>query len=270
MIPAGRFLLTGAALLALPGTILAQRAGNWRVYRMTDGMPESACVSVTLSSQNKVVARHLSAPFISELDGYSINNVPSPETGGTRAYESPGGQLWCVAREGLHEFRDGAWLLHPLPEIAAQFRRAGPPPSIPLWPIRQGLVLVLLPDRLMEFTSDASAESKLETLRTAAQSGLERFNGMAPAADGGLWLAGLQGLAKAQGPLRNLRPDSEWRDYLIPSSLSLRNLQGPHDLGDAGVSMLADSLTNEPPSLVLFDGQNWSAHPTGSDRVRQA
>src|SRR6185369_15604255 len=72
-----------------------------------------------------------------------------------------------------------------------------------------------------------------------------------------------------QGPLRNLRPGSEWRDYLIPPSLSLRNLQGPHDLGSAGVSAMADSLTNEPPSLVLFDGQNWNVHPTGSDRVRQ-
>ena len=270
MIPAGRFLLTGAALLALPGTLLAQRAGNWRVFRITDGLPESACVSVTLSSQNKVVARHLSAPFISELDGYFINSVPSPETGGPRAYESPGGQLWCVARDGLHEFRDGAWVLHALPEIASQFRGPGPAPSIPLWPIRQGLVLVLLPDRLMVFTSDSTAESKLETLHTATQSGLERFNGMAPASDGGLWLAGLRGLAKVQGPLRSLRPNSEWRDYLIPSTLSLRNLQGPHDLGDAGVSVMADSITNEPPSLVMFDGQNWSVHLSGSDRVRQA
>src|SRR5205085_7351376 len=122
MTPAGLFLLTGAALVALPGTTLAQRAGNWRVYRMTDGLPESACSSVTLGSQGKVVAKHPNAPFISELDGYSVNTLPAAETGNSRAYESPGGQLWCIVPEGLREFQDGTWVLHPLPEIAAQFQ----------------------------------------------------------------------------------------------------------------------------------------------------
>jgi signal transduction histidine kinase len=36
------------------------------------------------------------------------------------------------------------------------------------------------------------------------------------------------------------------------------------------MSALGDSLTNDQASLVVFDGQSWSAHSTGSDRVRQA
>jgi len=137
----------------------------------------------------KVVAKHPNAPFISELDGYTINSIPSTETGNSRAYESPGGQLWCVVPDGLREFRDGNWVLHPVPEIAAQFQ-APSRPSISLWPIRQGLVLVLLPDRLMEFTSEATTPPRLETLRSAVQSGLERFSGMEPAADGGACVGG--------------------------------------------------------------------------------
>jgi signal transduction histidine kinase/ligand-binding sensor domain-containing protein len=272
MRPAGLFLLAGAgaALMALAGSAEAQRAGNWRVYRNTDGLPESACSSVTLGSQGRVVARHPNAPFISELDGYTINTLAAAEAGNNRAYESPGGQLWCIVSEGLREFQDGTWVLHRVPEIAEQFRSRAQPPTIPLWPIRQGLVLVLLPERLMEFTSDGAGPDRMETLRSAAQSGLERFGGMEPAADGGLWLAGMKGLAKAPGPLRNLRSNSEWRDYLIPESLGVHNLRGPHDAGDAGVSAVADSMTNEQPSLVVFDGQSWSTHSTGSDRVRQA
>ena len=267
---AGLLLLAGAALVALPGTLPAQRAGNWRIYRTTDGLPESACSSVTLGAQGRVVVQHPNAALISELDGYSLNSVPAAEGGTGRAYESPGGQLWCVVPEGLREFQDGTWLLHRVPEIAEQFRGRTQPPVIPLWPIRQGLVLFLLPDRLMELTSDAANPARVETLRTAAQSGLERFNGMDAAADGGLWVAGTRGLAKAPGPLRNLKADTEWRDYPLPEALGVHNLRGPHDAGVAGVSALGDSSTNEQPALVAFDGQTWSTHTTGSDRVRQA
>src|ERR1035437_8814527 len=63
MTPKGLILLLGATLVALVETSWAQKPPdwpvNWRVYRMADGLPESACVSVTLAPQGKVLARHL-------------------------------------------------------------------------------------------------------------------------------------------------------------------------------------------------------------------
>ena len=98
-------LLLGAALLALPDTSWGQRPPTWpvnsRVYRTADGLPEPACISVTLAPQGNVFARHLKAASISQLDGYTISAIPAPETGKGRLYESPGGQLWTVVVEGL-------------------------------------------------------------------------------------------------------------------------------------------------------------------------
>src|SRR5258706_4996296 len=138
MAPKRWHFLLGAAFVALVQTSLAQRASNWRVYKAADGLPESACVSVTVSPNGKVLVKHLSQPAVSELDGYAINTVPSPETAQGRGYESPGGQLWTISPDGLQEFANGNWVVHPFEKIPA-----GVPPLIdptPLCPARQGLV----------------------------------------------------------------------------------------------------------------------------------
>ena len=117
MTPKGLILLLGATLVALPESSWGQKPSSWpvngRVYRMADGLAESACVSVSLAPQGKVLARHLKSASISQLDGYTVTTIPAPDAGNSRIYESPGGQLWTVVAEGLQEFRNGNWLLHP-------------------------------------------------------------------------------------------------------------------------------------------------------------
>ena len=129
----GLRLLVGAALVALAGTSWGQKPPNWpvhwRVGRMTDSLPESACVSVELAPQGKVLARHLRSGAVSEFDGYAVNALPSPGPGNGRVYQSPGGQLWAVVDTGLQEFKNGQWVLHPVPEIAAEFRARLPRPG---------------------------------------------------------------------------------------------------------------------------------------------
>src|SRR5438128_7148040 len=117
----GWFRFIGAAFLAVTPLAQAQKASSWRVYRLADGLPESACLSVTVSPQGKVVAKHLNLPSLSKLDGYGVTAFPAPQDCQGRIYESAGGQMWTVNREGLQEFRDGAWLRQPVPEIAAAF-----------------------------------------------------------------------------------------------------------------------------------------------------
>src|ERR1035438_6628727 len=119
----GWMLLLGAAFIALAEMSWGQKPSEWpvnlRVYRMADGLPESACSAVALTPQGKVLARHLKSGSVSELDGYTISVIPSPGVGIGRVYQSPGGQLWAVVAEGLQEFKDGEWMLHPVPEIDA-------------------------------------------------------------------------------------------------------------------------------------------------------
>src|SRR5438045_2132432 len=109
-----KLLVLTAALITGAGIGWAQKIPNWRTYRMADGLRESGCLSVTVSAQGKVLVRHLNTLFVSELDGYAISVKPLPEIGKGRVYQSPGGQLWTVVPDGLREFNDGTWLVHPV------------------------------------------------------------------------------------------------------------------------------------------------------------
>jgi signal transduction histidine kinase len=238
---------------------------------MADGLPESSCLAVSTSPSGKVLVRHLTSPFVSLLDGYSVSLVPGPETGRGRIYESPGGQLWTVVPDGLEEFKDGVYTLQPVPEIATNFQTVLPHviDPVPLCPVRQGLVLVLLPDRLLQVSTEEPGRVQTTVLRTASQTRLERFSGMILAHDGGLWITGHRGLAKVPGPVRNLKPGTEWREFLPPESLALHDLQSPHEDDAGGITTLAEAGTNLQRVAVWFDGQHWAADAPGPERLRQ-
>src|SRR5512140_2325496 len=148
----------------------AQPASNWRAFKLGDGLPESACISVTVSPQRKVLVRHLSVSSVTELDGYSATVIPSPEAGKSRVYQSPGGQLWTVVPGGLQEFREGNWISHRVEELAAG-KESGAKviDPVPLQPIRQGLVLFLQPDGLMEFSAENPDKPRTRLLRAASE-----------------------------------------------------------------------------------------------------
>src|SRR5438552_3454248 len=184
----GWIVFLGAAFVTLAGTTMGQRPPNWRVYKLPDGLPESACISVSISSQGKVVANHLSVSSITKLDGYTVTVLPSPQGRG-RVYESPGGQLWTVAPEGLEELKEDNWVLHRLPEIAGRAPNSRFSDPVPLCPVRQGLVLFLLPDRLMEFNATLPDGPQTRVLRNSSQTELESLARLTPSRDGGLWIA---------------------------------------------------------------------------------
>jgi signal transduction histidine kinase/ligand-binding sensor domain-containing protein len=250
-----------------------QRYSDWRIFRAADGMPESACVSVTVGVNEKVLVKHIDVDSISELDGYSVTSFASPAVGRNRVYESSGGQLWTVAPEGLEEFQDGAWRLHPVPEIASQFRgmvTAAIPP-VPMYVIRQSRVLVLLPDRLIEFSVENPDEPRTIVLQTASRTGLKTFLGMTIARDGSLWVGGARGLEHTTDSVRNLKPASKWREYLSPQMLQAGNFQQPFQDNDGdGVTCAADSLSSDQKLVVHFDGQNWTTQPVGTQKIRGA
>jgi signal transduction histidine kinase len=241
----------------------------WSKYNLADGLPESACLSVTAAQQGRVVVRHVRQPFISELDGYGINPVPAPENAIGRVYESPGGQLWTVVPGGLQEYKNDSWVFHPVPQIATNFPpgRLSAQFSLPLYPTRQGRVLFLLPDRLMEFNSEDAERSSTEVIRTANQTALGKFSGMSLARDGGLWISGSGGLAKVAGPLRSLKPDSEWKEYRLPDSLQIKDLGEPHEDETGSVTAVGESSIDGKSSVVLFDGQHWSTQTAGIEKL---
>lgn len=236
-------------------------------------MAESACVSVSIGVDGKVLVKHLDADSISELDGYSIKSFQSPEVSRNRIYESPGGELWTAVAAGLEEFRDGKWVLHPIPEFATAFRGtvAATIPPVPLQVVKEGRILFLLPDELMELSLENPEQPRTTVLRTAKQTGLEKFVGMTAAADGTLWVSGQRGLAHVSGPLRDLKPGGEWQEYLVPPALQTEDFQQPFiDLDGDGVTCVADSTSGEQKLVAHFDGRSWTVQPIGTEKIRGA
>ncbi|MDB6111618.1 MAG: histidine kinase, partial [Pedosphaera sp.] len=264
------FLLV--AVLALAETSWAQRTANWRVYKAADGLPESACSSVTISPHGKIWVKHFTTEAVSGLDGYTVQSIPTSGAGNNRVYESPGGQLWTAYEDGLQEFKDGGWVRYPVREIAAESRANALSLShpIPLCPVRQGRVIFLLPGGLMEFNAENPDLPRAAMLRPAVETKLEKFLGMVIARDGGLWIAGAHGLAQVPGPARTIKPETEWREYLPPESMQIQNFQEPVEDDDGGITVVASSLDNRQKLVVHFDGQHWTMHPAGNEKIRMA
>jgi len=269
MTPKGWYIFLAAAFATLAETGWSQPASNWRVYRMADGLPESACVSVTVSPQGRILAKHLNLQSFSELDGYGVDVLPSPGLGPNRIHASPAGQLWSVTTEGLRELKDGAWVTHSVPEIAAEFRGGQAMRAVPLCPVRQGVVLLLLPDRLMEYNTEQPDNPRVTLLRTAAETQLEKFSSFTLARDGGLWIAGWRGLAKVRGSARNLKPDSDWLVHGAPESLGVENFQEPWEDAEGGITVLANASDGQQKRLVYFNGRTWDALSVGNAKIRR-
>jgi signal transduction histidine kinase len=170
------------------------------------------------------------------------------------------------------EYSNGRWQHHLIPEIEREIQRriARPIDPIPLYPVRQGRVVFLLPDRLMEFSAENPERPRTRQLRASAQGTIGSFESLVPAHDGGLWVSGTHGLAKIPGPVRSLRPETPWTEHVLPSSLGIANLRRPTQAKDGTVTMTGDGLEGESKVVVHFDGTNWAVEKIGSERIRLA
>jgi signal transduction histidine kinase len=265
-------LLLGAAFIALAQTGWGQEASSWRVYGAGDGLPKSTCISVSVTPRGKVLVRNRDSTAIAELDGYTTSVFPGTSGIIGRIGESPSGQIWAMTREGLLELRNGAWVLHPVAEIAAEFQTGHPRSTrrIPFYPVKQECVIFLLPGRLMEFSLEGPNRPHTTILRDASRTQLEKFSGMVVAQDRSLWISGARGLARMPGPAGNLKPDSEWREYIPPASLGIRNLQEPQEDKEGGITTVGESTNSQQMMVVRFNGLDWETRPVGAEQIRSA
>ena len=160
-----RALILGCmgSLILLSAGIAAPQTNHWRTFTKEDGLPENSCVSVTVGASGNILSRHAKSAAISVFDGYNFTTVPAPGTNRGRIYESPGGQLWTVTHEGVLEFREGEWWPHLVPQIAAHFR-ASRTNEVLLQPVRQGRVVIFLPDETLQLDATDPEHSQIETL----------------------------------------------------------------------------------------------------------
>lgn len=264
-------------LLLVRPAAAAEKVSNWQVYKASDGLRESYSLNVTVSPRGNVWVAHREGDAFSWFDGYRIKTIPSPGAGNTRIYESRAGQLWSVSPEGLQEFRapnsgslplsQGAWVSHPIPQIAQEFQNEPlrTARSISLLPIEQNRVLFLLSDQLLEFNA-----GEVRVLRRASETGLQKFSSMIAALDGGIWVAGQRGVAKIHGPLRAIQPIVPWTEYLLATNSPVQDLQRPLEDESGGLTVTADLAGESKRVLVHLKNGQWTVHDIPEENIRQA
>jgi signal transduction histidine kinase/ligand-binding sensor domain-containing protein len=258
-----RIFLLGLVFLALARTGRSQNASDWRIFRDYNGLHQSACVSVSVTPDGKVLVRHPDGMFVTEMDGYNVKSIPLPSSAAAVS-ESSDGQLWVMTRDGrLEEFNQGAWTAHPAPEIGA----AGDVIA-PFYVAEKGHIIFLCAGQLMEYDAENPGQPQTHVLLRSDQTRLGTLTGMTVARDGGLWITGERGLGKA--PRLALRPGLEksWNVYLPPESLQIQNLQEPREDDEGGVTVIAkSSATNGQKIVAHFDGLDWAAQPAGMENI---
>ncbi|MDB6028792.1 MAG: Histidine kinase [Verrucomicrobiales bacterium] len=253
-------VLLCAALVFQIHEVSAQTGSRWRVFKTSDGLDDSLCTAVTVSQRTNVWISHFQNGFVTGYDGYSAQKAVAPGIGPFRIYETPGGQMWATSNDGVQELRDQRWVDYPITEIRSlvSTNSLAPLRQVSLFPIKQGHVLIALPDRLIEFSNEQVPKTTL--LRLGSTTALQRFSDLAPARDGGVWVAGAKGLGRIRGPLRNIAPDVTLEELIPPADLGLFNFQRPFEDDEGGITMVAESTFDEKRVVVYFDGQHWTVH----------
>ncbi len=257
-------------LLALGPLMAAPATNHWRAFTRADGLPENACVSVTVGSGGNILLRHAKAATVSVFDGYGFTLVAAPDTNRSRIYESPGGQLWTVTRDGVMEFREGEWSPHAVPQLAAHFR-AGDTNEVRLQPVRQGRVLIFLPGETLQLDASDPSRSQIESLphtnsiaASVVLPVLPEMFSVRRVYDAQSEPSGMTWFATSDGLFRQTR--ELW---------SPPERRAPARLGDtADVTPRADAVIGAPPSewkirFTTKNGDEWFGGARGIARLHQ-
>ena len=268
---AWRRLAAGAlALLMLcPGGALAQRASNWKIFSIPEGLKDSHAAAISFSPKTNVVVRHDDSDQISIFDGYSARLLPAPNRDPFRVYESRTGQLWSLTLEGLALYDGSAWAFYPVPEIRSEMQNdpLRKVRQISLVPAEHGRVLFLLSDRLMDFEA---ISRRATTVLRGADTRVGRFSEMTEARDGGVWVTGARGLVKVTGPVRQIAAGAAWTEHLLPHSIEAENLLRPFEDARGVVTVMASPRQESISRVILqWGGDEWEAHYVRGENLRQ-
>ncbi|MBL9137695.1 MAG: hypothetical protein JNK85_17620 [Verrucomicrobiales bacterium] len=263
------WVLGWGLFLTLHGIALAQSGVRISSWRSTDGLPSSDVFAVSLDGRGQPVATHDADLPVSRLDGFHVQSVSNTVGAASRVYVSRSEQFWAAHPQGLQEQTGDGWILHPVSQIAAEYRarplRAVRP--IPLLPLDRHRVLVLLPDALLEFDA---GENRTRTIRTASTRGIGAFNEINPGKDDSAWIAGANGLIRIPGPLRQIQPDTLFEEFVIPPELAVTDLQRPFENAAGEVVMAAEDSTTHRKLVLRWSRGSWQKWDLGGQNVRQA
>ena len=259
-----------SALAVLSVSAAAQAPPAWRFWSTAEGMTESYTANVAIDSSGAALAKHGDVERISRLTGYGVETVPDP-TGLGRLTIGSDGDLWMFDGTSLRRYHGAKWTSFELPELKRwpKFTRdirlrwvlpggADPLYYVALCPLRGGRVLVLLPDKLVEFDSGTGAT---RTIKTAAESALQRFIAMYRTPGGRIWVSGQRGTALVHETPGDDR--LQWQEYVAPAAYF--DFDQPREGVDGEVFVAASS--GQSRVLIRFDGKDWHPFYRGKSKL---
>jgi len=197
---------------------------------------------------------------MSSLNGYEISTLPNFRAQQqictrSRVWEGTDGALWIPDPQGLREYRNGHWGLHPIAEIAATALDDWGPPLAPLSPDR---ILIALPGQILLYDPQSR---RTVVLKTAGQLGLGEFGGMTRGPDGAIWLTAADGLVR-------LEPAAMKWWCFSSRSQGLREFRYP--FVNAGGEVLVTARTNHSNRQVAvrYANAGWQVIPVALDIER--
>lgn len=215
---------------------------HWRYWKAVDGLGESYTRTVSVGPSGKVWANHGQVDFMSCLDGYSTLKIPKPNEY-VGIYEGPSGELWSIFKGGLQQYKEGAWIRYPIPEIQDI--------TIPFVPNIPNHALFLLPSGLLDFDAETG---QTQRLKQADQTGIGPYSGMLAARDGGLWVLGERGIAKIPN-LAGFAPGGEWKEYLLEKE-GFREPSYPAEGDNGNLFMAAKSTATQKNVFLFLEGES--------------
>ncbi|MDB6130387.1 MAG: Histidine kinase [Verrucomicrobiales bacterium] len=260
-------------LLAMASPALAEPGWIVRGFRTGEGLKMNGVASLSLNPKREIGIRYTFDDTLSIYDGYQFQHFPplenAPGSDTFRVHKSrAAGQLWTIYPDGIKVFTDGKWDGFVIEDIQSLLLKNR---TLTLLPAEQNRALCLLPDKLIECVRKFDPETKewraqVTILKSAVEFGIGRLLSMTLARDGGLFIAGSEGVARLEGPFKNMGKESVISRFAAPNGLEITERQRPIEDSYHGFTMVGiDRSEEEKKIIVYFDGEDfWNVDPMDS------
>ncbi|MGZ8919823.1 MAG: hypothetical protein ACXW3L_02445, partial [Limisphaerales bacterium] len=245
-------------------SVWAQRSTHVRVFRPSGSYP----ANITISPTGSVLSRSGDSPELLILDGYTRREMPLMVDTQYRVYQSRSAQLWSVTRQGLQLNHGGEWSHHPIAEI--QNELANNPirqlRQISILPAEVSRVLILLSDRLLDYNA-GTKETRI--LKQTRNTGLGEFLEIQEGVEESVWVSGTFGLARLEGPMRRIGPETPWTEYILPNTNLVNTLQRPFEYPAGRVIASASSAADGSRFVVQLENETFKWLPIPMEKIKQ-
>lgn len=232
-------------------TTQAQPPAHWRYWVAEDGLAESCCNTVYCGPSGKVWINHGHINSMSCFDGYTMYHLPSPGIG-VPVYETTSGSLWSIYRLGFKQ------LINPLPKTSGQWIRhkvAGIQTSnTPFFPIDDEHILYLTPNRLMIYHP---SKGESTTFISIENTSLTAFLEIQPSKNRGVWISGINRLAKLEQIQYGYSDKFVWTEYPFDEQNERFRFDTLIATEEDSLYITAHSLYSGHTLLLHFDGQDY-------------